>query len=206
MTKPAKPAVDWERIETLYRAGTLSVREIAAKHGVSHTAIAKRAAKDKWARDLKAKIKAKADAAVSKAMVAKEVSAETKATEAMVVEVESQVQARIRLTHREDIAKARALGMKLLAELDGVTSHQDLVEQLRDALVADADSVTKLALMDAWRRVMGIGSRSKVMKDMADTLKTLVALEREAFGLALGDTSGGSDYERLVADLPEAQA
>src|SRR5471030_2883044 len=33
---------DWERIEQLFRAGLLSVREIAAACGVSHTAINKR--------------------------------------------------------------------------------------------------------------------------------------------------------------------
>jgi hypothetical protein len=43
MAQPKKAAPDWERIEADYRAGLLSVREIAAAHGVSHTAIQKRA-------------------------------------------------------------------------------------------------------------------------------------------------------------------
>jgi hypothetical protein len=43
--------IDWERIEADYRAGLLSVREIAASQGVSHVAIAKRAKRDGWKRE-----------------------------------------------------------------------------------------------------------------------------------------------------------
>ena len=53
-----KKTPDWEKIEKLFRAGVLSVREIAAAHSVSHTAINKRAKAEGWVKDLKAKIKA----------------------------------------------------------------------------------------------------------------------------------------------------
>ncbi|CAI2464498.1 Uncharacterised protein [Serratia ficaria] len=71
MTKP-----DWEAIESAYRAGLMSVREIASQHGISHTAINKQAKKEGWERDLKAKIKAKADTLVSRREVSKQVSTE----------------------------------------------------------------------------------------------------------------------------------
>ena len=61
----AKKETDWESIERDYRAGLLSVREMAATYGVSHVAIMKRAKKDGWERDLSAKIKAKAEALVT---------------------------------------------------------------------------------------------------------------------------------------------
>ena len=76
MTLTAKQP-DWERIEQLYRAGLLSVREIAASCGVSHTAIQKKAKAGGWERDLKAKINAKADSLVAKAEVATKVATET---------------------------------------------------------------------------------------------------------------------------------
>ena len=38
MSKP-----DWEAIETAYRAGVMSLREIASLHGISEGAIRKRA-------------------------------------------------------------------------------------------------------------------------------------------------------------------
>ena len=72
MSKP-----DWEAIESAYRAGVQSVREIAAQHGITHGAINKRAKRDGWERDLKAKIKAKADALVSKREVSTLVSTKT---------------------------------------------------------------------------------------------------------------------------------
>lgn len=64
----AKP--DWEAIELAYRAGVLSIRELVGKYSISHQALSKRAKKDDWERDLKAKVQAKADALVAKRKVA----------------------------------------------------------------------------------------------------------------------------------------
>ena len=47
----SKPTIDWEAVERDYRAGILSVREIGAKCGCTHTAINKRAKRDGWERD-----------------------------------------------------------------------------------------------------------------------------------------------------------
>jgi len=72
----AKPAPDWEKIEADYRAGVLSLREIAdANPGVNHVAIARRAKRDGWSRDLSAKIRAKADALVTERTVTADVTA-----------------------------------------------------------------------------------------------------------------------------------
>lgn len=53
--KPIKPAADWELIEKLYRAGILSLREIAkqADDAVTEGAIRKRSKRDKWVRSPK---------------------------------------------------------------------------------------------------------------------------------------------------------
>lgn len=47
----SKPAIDWEAVERDYRAGILSVREIGAKCGCTHTAINKRAKRYGWERE-----------------------------------------------------------------------------------------------------------------------------------------------------------
>ena len=47
----SKPAIDWEAVERDYRAGILSVREIGAKCGCTHTAINKRAKAEGWERE-----------------------------------------------------------------------------------------------------------------------------------------------------------
>ena len=45
---------DWLRIETDYRAGIRTLRQIAAEHGITEGAIRKRARRDEWERDLRA--------------------------------------------------------------------------------------------------------------------------------------------------------
>lgn len=196
MTEPAdKARPDWERIEADYRAGVKSVREIAAEHGVSHTAIQKRAKAHDWTRDLAAKVRAKADALVAKNAVAKEVATATKITEVMTVEVEAQVQARIRLTHRQDIGRTRLLAMKLLEELETTTERQDLVEQLRDALADEEKSNEgRKRLWEAWQRFAALPGRVDSLKKMAETLRILIDKEREAYGI---ETKGGGSADGL---------
>ena len=94
---------DWEAIERAYRAGLLSVREIATSCGVSHTAIQKRAKANGWERDLKAKIKAKADSLVAKREVATQVASKSVETEREIIEVNAEVIANIRMGQRGDI-------------------------------------------------------------------------------------------------------
>ncbi|MGA7781101.1 MAG: hypothetical protein WCA85_25805 [Paraburkholderia sp.] len=50
MAKPKKD-IDWVAIEAAYRAGVEPVTAIAAKHGISHTAINKRAKAKGWVRN-----------------------------------------------------------------------------------------------------------------------------------------------------------
>lgn len=122
----AKKKPDWERIEADYRAGVLSVREIGAAHGVSHTAINKRARMHGWVRDLSKRIQAKAEELVSKQTVSKEVSTETLETDRQIVESNAKVIADIRLTHRRDIAKARTRIAPLQDAVDlGVATEEE---------------------------------------------------------------------------------
>ena len=185
---------DWERIEQLFRAGLLSVREIAAACGVSHTAINKRSKSEGWDRDLNAKIKAKADSLVSKREVSTKVSTETLATERGIVEANAEVIADIRMAHRGDISRGRRLTNKLLDELEGLTDNRHLFEELGE-LMRDPDDNGFDKRNDLYGKVISLPGRSKTMKEMAETLKTLVALERQAYDL---DTkSGGTDADEL---------
>lgn len=185
MAQPKKAAPDWERIEADYRAGLLSVREIAAAHGISHTAIQKRANKEpKWERDLGKRIQAKADALVAKREVASQVAIETKAaTDQAIVDANAQVIANIRLAHRTDISRSRSLAMALLAELEIETGDRELFEQLGEMLRSEDDKGQDKR-NDIYRKVISGAARVDSMKKLADTLKTLIGLEREAYGLA----------------------
>lgn len=192
-----KQAVDWERIEQLYRAGLLSVREIAATCGVSHTAINKRAKAGSWDRDLKAKIQAKADSLVSKAEVSKEVSTQALATERGIVEANAQVIANIRIAHRTDIGRSRRLANKLLDELEGLTDNRDLFDRLGE-LLRDEDDKGQDKRNDLYMKVIDLPARTKTMKELAETLKNLIALERQAYDV--GAEKPGDDRSQLTEE------
>lgn len=182
--QPAKKAApDWERIEADYRAGVLSVREIAASQGITHGAINKRAKRDGWERDLSARIKAKADSLVSKAEVSSAVSAERADTDRQIVNANSEAISRIRLSHRTDISRSRKLVMSLLTELEVTSGNIELFEEL-GMFLRDEDEKGQDKRNDLYHKVISMSGRVGNMKSLADTLKTLVALEREAYGLA----------------------
>lgn len=194
---------DWEAIERAYRAGVLSVREIAAAHEVSHTAINKRAKRDGWDRDLKAKIKAKADALVSRREVSTEVSSKQAETEREIIELNAEVIANIRMAHRGDISRSRRLTNKLLDELESLTDEQgtikELIDQLKDGGHEDGEAMADVLALA--KKMSALPARTKTMKELAETLKTLVALERQAYDLDV--KQGGSEEETLSKMMDE---
>jgi hypothetical protein len=182
-----KPTPDWERIERDYRAGVLSLRQLAEEHGITEGAIRKRAKRDGWERDLSGRIKAKADALVRKAAVRSEVRTNP-ATDREIVETNAQMQADVVLCHRRDIRRSRALVMSLLDELEHETGNRDLYEQLGELMLAPDDKGDKLN--EIYRKVISLPGRTSTMKQLSESLKSLVWLERQAFGLK-DDASGG---------------
>lgn len=184
MAQPNKAAPDWERIEGDYRAGLLSVREIAASQGISHTAIQKRAKAEGWVRDLSKRIQDKAEALVAKREVAKSVAMETSVSDLAIIDANAEVIAGIRLAHRKDIARSRNLAMALLAELEAVTGSTELFEQLGEMLRAPDDKGQDKR-NDLYQKAISMSGRVSNMKALSDTLKTLVGLEREAYGIGL---------------------
>ncbi|AXF52815.1 MAG: hypothetical protein [Podoviridae sp. ctdb7] len=189
-----KQCPDWERIEQLYRAGLLSVREIAASQGITHGAINKRAKRDGWVRDLKAKIKAKADSLVSKSLVSTPVSVDTIKSERDTVEANAQVIANVRISHRTDLGRYRKLANKLLEELEGLTENRELFEELGEILHNPEDT----RLSDAYHKVIALPSRTKTLKDLGDTLKVLITLERQAY--SIDDEQPVDDRSKLTED------
>lgn len=186
--KPARKINDWDAIGVHYRAGIRSLKDIGAQFEVSDAAIIKHARKVGWTRDLKGKIQAKADAKVSAAMVSAEVSAQTKVTEQITVEVEATVQSRIRLGHRADIQRARALTMGLLAELEKQSSAPELFADIERILAGRVEGqelppADKAKLSDGLAKALALGSRTGTLKSLTEALRVTIALEREAYGL-----------------------
>lgn len=177
MSKP-----DWEAIETAYRAGVMSLREIASQHGISEGAIRKRAKRDDWSRDLNAKIQQKADDLVRKQEVRKQVRNESTLTERVLIEATAEVIATVRMEHRGDIRRARELTNMLFDELGAQCADVSALERLGD-IMFDPDDKGRDRLNEIYQKVISLPSRVKSMKDLSDSLKTLIGLEREAYSI-----------------------
>lgn len=163
-----KPAVDWEGIERDYRAGLLTLRQIGEQHGVSHTAIKKRADRDGWDRDLSAKIKAKADSKVSKLAVSTEQTREQKVSEQAIIEANAQAITNVIVAHRSSIGRLRAIAESLMVKLE-----------LPESEIKFPDQVSSV-------------------KSLSETLKNLIGLERQAFNVdQAGTPKEGIDTDEV---------
>lgn len=199
--KAEKRIIDWETLAVHYRAGIRSLKDMGAEFGVSDAAIIKKARKAGWTRDLKGKIKAKADKLVSAALVSAEVSERTEITEKLTIEVEAQVQSRIILSHRRDIPAARSLTTKMFRELELQTDGIELLQELGE-LMRQENERGQDKLNDLYHKVIGLSGRSSTLKSLVDSLKSLVALEREAFGLDDTKTDSSADsWAEFLTDL-----
>lgn len=200
-TSSARPPVDWELIERDYRAGILSLREIASSQGITHGAVNKRAKRDGWTRDLQAKIQARADELVSKRAVSTAVSAEAVVTERQIIEANAERIAQVRGEHRVDINRVRTLGLNLLAELEGQGADLDALQNLGEMLRApDERGIDKLN--DLYQKIISTPGRIDGAKKVAETLKIAIGLEREAYGLT-ADTKPPSSYEQSLQELAQ---
>ena len=194
-----KKVIDWEKIELDYRAGIKSLREIATDHEISEGAIRKRAKRDDWSRDLSAKIKAKADDLVRKEQVRSEVRTQNTISEKETIDANANLVASVRLAHRKDIQRSRKIAMSLFDELEhqvGVENVENL-EKLGELLRSDDDKGND-KVNDLYMKIISMPGRVKSMKDLSDTLKTLIALERQAFGL---DDENNKPVDALTALL-----
>ena len=197
---PSTKAVDWERIELDYRAGAMSLREIAANHpGTNHVAIARRAKTEGWTRDLSERIKAKAEDLVTRAAVTADVTANRAVTEKQVVEANAQDQASVRLSQRKDIQRKRAIVASLMDELETQVGPDNaaLLADLGDML-RSPDENGQDKLNDLYRKIISLPERARTAKTLAETLRIAVDMERQAFGMdakgADGATPGAAGY------------
>ncbi len=180
----AKP--DWEAIESAYRAGVMSLREIASQHGISEGAIRKRAKRDEWSRDLNAKVKERADDLVRKAEVRKQVRSETALSERVLIEATAEVIATVRMVHRGDIRRARTLANALFNELEAECADVEALRKLGE-LMLDPDDNGRDRLNELYHAIISMPERVKSMKALSETLKNLIGLERQAYSMDEGE-------------------
>ena len=182
--------IDYDRIERGWRAGILSPRQLAAAYEeetgqkVSHAAIIKHFTKLGIPRNLAEKIKAKSDAMVTQAMVTEQVTPITIKRDKDIIEDAATQLTNIRLGQRKDIQRSRKIAMSLFDELEMMVGQENvkLLEMLGE-LMWSPDDKGNDKVNDLYMKIISMPGRVKSMKDLSDTLKTLIALERQAFGL-----------------------
>lgn len=177
---------DWEAIESAYRAGVMSLREIASQHGISEGAIRKRAKRDDWSRDLNAKVKERADDLVRKAEVRKQVRSETTLSERVLIEATAEVIATVRMEHRGDIRRARTLANALFDELEAECADVEALRALGQMML-DPDENGRDRLNELYHAIISMPERVKSMKALSETLKNLIGLERQAYSMDEGE-------------------
>ena len=188
MAAPKK--IDYERIEPGWRAGLLSPHQLAAAYTeetgqkVSHAAIIKHFKKAGIARDLSAKIRDRAEAMVTEAMVTGKVTPRQTIPDATLIEEGSTQVATVRLAHRKDIHRARRLTNALLDELERQTDPET-VALLSEfgALMRTPDDKGADKLNDLYHAIISLPERSKTLKVLTESLQKLVDMERQAFGM-----------------------
>ncbi|HEI8570815.1 TPA: hypothetical protein SLE56_001129 [Morganella morganii] len=173
---------DWEAIESAYRAGVMSLREIASQHDISEGAIRKRAKRDDWSRDLNAKIKARSDDMVRKQEVRRQVRSETALSERVLIEATAEVITNVRMEHRGDIRRARELANVLFDELSAECADVAALEKLGELMI-EPDENGRDKLNELYHAVISLPERVKSAKALSETLKNLIGLERQAYGL-----------------------
>jgi len=188
--------VDWESVERDYSAGLLSLREIAAKYDTKESSIRYKANQNDWSRDLSKKIEQKTNEKLRKIELRTELRSEKAISEKEIIEASAQAIVNVKLEHRGDIRKSKRIVNSLFDELEITTDNRELFEQLGEILRNESDSGQD-KLNDIYKKVISMPQRIDGVKKLADALKTMIGLEREAYDI----TSTPTPTENAITDL-----
>lgn len=184
----AKSKYDIEAIEADYRAGQLSLRAIADKHGCSEGSIRKWALKYGWARDLSKQVKTATKAKLANKAVEKAPPREDGKpfTDAQIVDYASNDAVDVITSHRTRAAEyqdiVRVYGSKLREQL---TSGK---------LTVQAPNGDPLEI-DIPLEYIG-----KCLNSATQSLDRLVKIQRQAYNMDDKDEATKDPYEELTDD------
>lgn len=180
---PPRKKIDYDRLEAGWRLGVKSPRQMAeeytAETGVvlSHAAIVNHFKRAGIERDLTAKVNAKAEAIVTRSLVTQKVT-EPLLGEKELVEGVAELKAGVQLSHRRDIGRYKNLVAKLFNEVESATVTEG---------------------QEPPSEILSIPQRVDCVRKLTDSAKTLIWLEREAWGITndAGAQSGKSFAEAI---------
>lgn len=189
-----KPRTDWEAVERAYRAGVLSIREIAKLKGCSDTAIRKKATAAKWERDLTEKVNEK----VRSELVRSEVRTANPQTEREIVEVAAATVVQVVRGHRSKIKQGGALVELLTQQLIDVAGRRDEFEEaIEEETAIDKTGERRAKMM----RAVSLATHAGIAVNLAAATKTWVGLERQAFNIKEDSEPEKDDLSALLAQI-----
>jgi predicted transcriptional regulator len=171
---------DFDYAEAQYRTNTKTIKEIADEIGITRAALFDYISKNNVTRDLGAAIKNRTMEMLAGDIIDSNGRLPTKQED--LIQINATLQAAVIRSHRGDIDRFRRLAMALLSELEGMTVYQDTLEDIGTILRSEDKNGTD-KLNDVYKRVISLPGRTDTLKKLGDTLKTLILLERQAFGM-----------------------
>jgi len=192
-----KPIAHWPTIEADFRAGIKSIRQIAREHGLSETAIRKRAKAEDWTRDLSAAIQAKADDLVRREAVRNEVRAANQIPDKVVVDANANAVYRVQMAHRAGLTKLAVLRDGLLSELEQAATPAAAPAPAPETADEKGDDAAEPQPAAG----LTLPTRIAALKQLAEVDEKIRRGEREAYGIdKIQPDEGG-----IVSKLTDAE-
>jgi hypothetical protein len=120
-------------------------------------------------------------------------------TDDQVIESNAMRIAQVRAGHRTDITRMRTLCHSLLSELELLAVEPELVAKLGQAMRKSNDPDSQ-GINDLYRKVASTSGRVDMIKKLVETMRIVVALEREAFGMDL-PVNAGAEMGNAITQL-----
>lgn len=129
---------DWEAIERDYRAGQLSIRHLAANHGVPESTVRTKARTLGWRRDLTREVQA-----ATRAKLAQGSRSKTTQDDAQIIDYASNDAASIIEVHRKAIGQWRDLAKRFADRLQALDISDEDHDKFARSLNAGIDALMK---------------------------------------------------------------
>ena len=193
--------IDWDRVERQYRAGLLSVSEIARQNRCVEGTIRNHAKRYGWKRDLTDEMRQNTRTKLVENLalvfdgsdVVKQIQ---EATDEEIIEQASKTQVQVVRGHQKTLGDGHNLVMRMLSELDATTAHRGELEEMIKSTISP---IRQKAALNA----VSLGGRAQIMRDLAIAAKTWVILERQAFNIAddrVAQTGEQRKLDEMTAD------
>lgn len=189
--------VNWKKVEEQYRAGLLSLEEMAREHGIVSGTIRYRAKLKGWKRDLTQEMRQRTRTLMvenlAKISDGQGLSDHVESVnDDRIIEQAAKTQIEVVRGHQQTLGRGHQLTFRMLDELETTTAHAGELQNLITSTVAPIRQ-------EALRRAVSLSSRADILQKLATAARSWIALERQAFNIA--DDRGKDEDQKKVDDM-----